>query len=678
MKVLLVTSPHLDHTAYHRWAGQPASSTPVRYAQCFAPMGLISLAAAADGDAEIKIADINKSINTGALPLSPEFYDAAAEWLLGYGPDVIGFMTEVDSYHHLIRTCQMIKARKPGVLTLLGGVHATAAHYETLRDFPAVDFVIRGEGENAFRHFIQALMSGGDLKEVGNLTYRSGGRVVSTTGLPLIEDLDQLPFPDFSRIRLEPEDVVYVEIGRGCPFKCNFCFTAPYWQRKHRIKSPARLMRELAYFKESYGRTDFNFTHDLFTTDRRWVIDFCKQLRDSGLDVTWTCSSRTDTLDEEQIYWMRQAGCRDIYFGVETGTDEMQARIDKNLNLAEAERIIRRTTEEGIGATVGFIAGLPGESKFTLRGTLTRAFYFLGLPGTTVHLFRFNPYRGSPDFEKIKSDLVFDDHFVDFPLSDQTHAENCSLMSNNFDIFSRYSRMKSYEGLSVGVIRAADEFFPMVNALRSLMLKLYSRGVEPLDLLVAWTDWVVSRNRQRCSPTTRLYQGTIADFLEFLEFYLQGSGLSDEITAEMLQWEKLKDTFRSQAPTVPSHTFPFTRPETALYTNPSVQTAHFKHTDVFLDDSETSTPGTFAFYARRDGTPAIVRLEPLSALILDIAKQGASTDKLLATVEAMGEVGPESQPARQAFMDLIGRLGSMDLLLEAEQRCLPSSGIGPS
>jgi radical SAM superfamily enzyme YgiQ (UPF0313 family) len=667
MKILLVTSPHLDHSAYHRGGDKSSQPGSIRYAQSFAPMGLISLAGAVESDAEVQIADINKAINDCLLPMSPEFYDVTADWLVSYDSDIIGFMTETDSYHHLLRISRKIKERKAGIQTLLGGVHATAVHHETLRDFPTVDFVIRGEGENAFLSFVQALKMGSDLSKVGNLTYRDGNNIMSTQGLPLIENLDHLPFPDFSRLKLAADDVIYVEIGRGCPFKCNFCFTAPYWQRRHRIKSPGRILTELAYFKTTYGRTDFNFTHDLFTTDRRWVVDFCQQLHKSKLDVTWTCSSRTDTLDEEQIYWMRRAGCRDIYFGVETGTDEMQAKIEKNLDLEKADQIIRRSAEEGIGATVGFIAGLPGESDFTLRGTLQKAFYFLGLPGTTVHLFGFNPYRGSPHFEKIKPMLMFDEHFVDFPLSEQTHAENCQLMSSHFEIFSRYSRMTTYDGLRVGTIRAADEFFPMVNALRSLMLRIASRGVDPLDLLISWTDWIEAKNRQGHNLVARLYQGEIADFIEFLSLYLEDQGVLDEVTEEMIRWEQMKNIFRSQVFPSTQQMPPSKRADAVLVTNPSVHIAHFKHTNIFLTNTESNKPGAFAFYAHCDGTPAIVRLEPLMLLVLNIANEGSTSYDLLDTVEELAGVGKGSEPARTAFLNLIDNLGRLDLLVSANQ-----------
>lgn len=664
MKISLVTSPHLDHSVFHRGADRSVSTESIDYAQRFAPMGLISLACAVESEATAAIADINKAINSRRLPMSSRFYDEAAEWLLAGSPDLVGFMTETDSYHHLLRICERIKARRPGTLTTLGGVHASAAHWETIRDFPAVDFVVRGEGEDAFRSVVDALKRDGDLGRAHNVTFRQGEHVVSTNDLPLIPDLDTLPFPDFSRIDLDPQDIIYVEIGRGCPFRCNFCFTAPYWQRKHRIKSGERVLRELRYFKERYGRTDFNFTHDLLTTDRRWVLEFCRLLDASGLRITWTCSSRTDTIDEEQIYWMKRAGCRDIYFGVEAGTPEMQARIDKNLDLEEAERNITRATEEGIGATVGFIAGLPGESDVSLRGTLNEAFKFLGLPGAIVHLFGFNPYRGSPHYDRLSSILIFDDHFVDFPLSEDVHAENCRLMAAHFEIFSRYSRLAYYEGLTIGIIRAADEFFPMVNALRSLMLRVHARGADPLDILIGWTSWIAERNRSQGRSGARLYQGSIADFLEFLESHLRQRDMLDDATREMIRWELRKDLFRSRG-----HK-PSTLPEwkgypgTTLFTNHSLVMDRFDHAGEFLGEEGSQGESGYAFYALQDGNPRVARLGPLGRLVLDLAAGGVDESELLHGLLGGGRE-PRGDAAAMGIIELLEQLKAAGMLLYA-------------
>ncbi len=624
MQVKLVTSPHLDHSVFHRGIDDLSQSRNLRFAQCFAPMGLVSLAGAGKEAADITIADINKEINSNNLTMSRAFYDIAAEWLIDSNPDIVGFMTESDSYHHLLRIIQKIKEKRPNTITLLGGVHATAVHRETLRDFPSVDLIVRGEGELAFQILLETLNNGKDLTKVGNLTYLDKTEIVVNPDLPLISELDDLPFPDFSGIHLEDQDVIYLEIGRGCPFKCNFCFTAPYWQRKHRIKSAERIIQELRYFKDEYRRTDFNFTHDLFTTDRRWVINFCKELSNSDLKVSWTCSSRTDTIDEEQIYWMKQAGCRDIYFGVETGTEEMQKLINKRLNLEQSRQIISKNTEVGISATVGFIAGLPKESDVSLRGTLTEALYYLNNSNTTVHLFGFCPYRGSPNFENIKNELVFDEHFVDFPLPAEIHSENCKLMKDSFDIFTRYSRMSVYKNLPLGVVRTADEFFPIVNAIPRLVLQIYSLIEDPLLILERWSDWISSLNVKRNINRARLYQGTVGDFLDFLEDLLIEENIADEAISEMIRWERIKNMFRTGTYQLSDKPTQNSNLNNMLFSNPSVYTAQFRHTDKFLNPGANSFSGerTFAFYKRCDGTPSVVNIEPLAKTIISVALKG--------------------------------------------------------
>lgn len=627
MNISLCTSPHLNHSVFHN-NKNPRNGPPVAPAQRFAPMGLISIASAAAGVAESVILDINEVINSDRLPMSSEFYEVAAEWLLESDPDLVGFMTEADSYHHVIRILQTLKARAPTVTTLLGGVHATAVHQETLAHFPAIDFIIRGESELAFPAFVEALADDRPFTSVGNLTYRDRGLIRSNPEMPLIQDLDMLPWPDCSRFRLSQDDAVYVEVGRGCPFKCSFCFTAPYWHRRHRIKSAERLLNELRYFRDNYSRTDFNFTHDLFTTDRRWVLEFCRKLVESDIDVTWTCSSRTDTLDEEQIHWMARAGCRNIYFGVEAGTAEMQAAILKNLDIQEARRIIGLASEAGIGITVGFIAGLPGENVDTLTGTLTEAFHYLRLPESTVHVFGFSPYSGSPNFSDIRSKLRFDPHFLDFALPKQLHLRNCEWMQQHFEIFFRYSTLPSND-LSIEIVRAAGEFFPIVNGVPRLF-KFASVISEPVALVHAWASWIAEVNRRRGRAASGLYQGTIDDFLEFLPSYLEGRGVVDPVIAEYIRWECMK---RAVPQVLEDSDGAFDQPANAsrgnVYTNPSVSMDSFQYPHVFLDAAEGAGPGTFAFYTSPQGDTRIVRLPPLGALALQVAEGGVDRKNLI-------------------------------------------------
>jgi hypothetical protein len=622
MNVLLVTSPHLDHSVYHEQRAK-------RFAQCFVPMGLVSLAGSvteALGDSvHVNVADINKAINLRFLAFTGHFYEQAAEWISTYSPDVVGFMTECDSYHHTLQITKALRDRSRRPITVLGCTHASATHKETLRDFPSVDYVIRGEGERAFPSLLATLAGNHDLAQVGNLSYRDGAHIMDTPELPLVDDLDALPFPSLKLLDVWPEDVVYVEIGRGCPFRCNFCFTAPYWKRKHRIKSAERILSELRYFSSEYGRTDFNFTHDLFTVDRRWVIDFCEKLWASHLNVTFTISSRTDTIDEEQIHWLAKAGCRDIYFGVETGTDDMQKAIQKHLDLKHARNVITLAAEAGIGTTVGFIAGLPGETPDSLAGSMTEAFYYLRSERATVHMFGFSPYRGSSNFDTIMPLLVFDDHFLDFPFPEEVLLANCSLMQSFPEIFSRYSRVAS-NSLELDIVRAAEEFFPIINALRRCMLRLAADGIDMFDTLCRWAFWIKETNLERKTLKCRSHQGSIADFLSFLEVYLNRTGQLTPLHVEMIAWEQAKDRLRRTSFSGAAAADQIR--EGWIYLNPTLAVESFRFIHTFLGEDGENGLASFAFYLRGNGDPAIVKLDERARWLLECARGGVDISLL--------------------------------------------------
>ncbi len=624
MNILLVTSPHLDHSFFHRNTNS-TTNRAINIAQKFVPMGLLSIATALHEFTSVKILDINKALNKKFIKLDHNFYNSIVDWLLSYSPDLIGFMTEADSYHHLLRIAEQLKRTSPEILFLMGGPHASAVHYDTIKDIEYVDFILRGEGEKAFVSLVKELSAKSSLSKVGNLTYRQNKNVFVNPDLPLISNLDDLPFPDFSLIELEDEDIIYLEIGRGCPFRCNFCFTAPYWQRKHRIKSSARIIQELKYLKENYSRTDFNFTHDLFTTDRKWVLSFCKALVENKLNITWTCSSRTDTLDEEQIHWLAAAGCRNIYFGIESGSRDMQKKICKNLDLEEAFTIVKSTVNSGIGVTVGFIAGLPGESEYSLRQTLEESFKYLALKDSTVHLFGYHPYVGSNNFSNIEKHLVFNPNFVDFPLPSEVHQENCKFMSSHFKLFTRYSCPNNYNSLNLGLLKAADEFFPLVNALRELLLFLHSRfEIDLFRILNDWSIWIFNKNKQQGENEERLYQGNIEEFLQFLRNFIESELITAPIISEYISWELLKHILRTNSEIIEEigiQLIPKNKNQDEIYVkNPTVKVDTFRFAYIFLGKNGY-TKKRYAFYNKIDGRPQIIQFNILFETILNLSKK---------------------------------------------------------
>lgn len=640
MKVTLCTSPHLNRSPLFDGRDAYTDVANLPLAQTFVPMGLLSLAGAIAGPGmRVRIFDLNKTINSGAVPLNGDLYSVAAEMILSDAPDVVGFMTECDSFHHLVRICSSIKARAPRTAIVLGCVHASYNATQILQRYPFIDYIVREEGEVAFPQLLEAIRGERRLAAVGNLTYREDGEIRTQASLPLIPDLDTLPFPDMSLVTLDPTDAVWIEIGRGCPFKCNFCVTAPYWSRRHRIKSPQRILSELRFFRDAFARRDFNFTHDLFTTDRRWVLKFSAALAEADLGVTWTCSSRTDTLDEEQLAAMAKAGCRDIYFGVETGTVEMQSAIDKGLGLSESRQIIDLCHRHGVSTTVGFIAGLPGETQETLAGTLREAASYLRMDRTVVHLFGYCPYRGSSNFVNIESSLVPEIQFVDFPLDKATDAENRALIQSHRDVFARYSRLAGHREAGFDtILEVAEEYFPILNSVPHVTRYLAEAGIEPYDQLCAWARWLSSQRNSASERNYDAHLGSIGDFLDFAAELRASRGLGGEAFDDLLKWERMKQLFRSEAPgTQLPIDVAADGQGSRMRLNPTVRVEQFRHAPEIDTPAADGAPVSVAFLRRRDGGAGIVRVGLLATAIMQVAGETGHPSRLTA---ALGDLVP--------------------------------------
>src|SRR5437660_4516521 len=162
-------------------------------------------------------------------------------------------------------------------------------------------------------------------------------------------------------------DTAALELGRGCPFACTFCSTNDFFRRNFRLHSPERMLRDMRAIATQYGIRSFVLVHDMFTVDRRKVAAFCDAMIASGEGFTWSCSARTDCVDEELLELMARAGCKGIFYGVEVGSDKMQMVIDKHLATQRAHETIDASERLGIASTVSLISGFPEETWDDVR-----------------------------------------------------------------------------------------------------------------------------------------------------------------------------------------------------------------------------------------------------------------------------------------------------------------------
>lgn len=269
------------------------------------------------------------------------------------------------------------EAKREGATTVAVGTHVSAVPANTLDLVPELDCVIRHEPEFTFREVLDRVGTGQPLEGCPGLAYRdAGGRAVVAPDRPLVKSLDQLPIPrqhllplDRYRMPFLGSRYVWVLTNRGCPYSCTYCFEGVVWGKSVRYRSAQSIFRELEYLA-GHNVHNVLFLADLFTYNRKGVLELCDLIIQSGLKVRWTCNSRVDTLDEEMLVRMKQAGCWLIAFGIESGSQAVLDNVKKDARVEQARATINLCNKHGVKTWGYFILGLPGENKRTARETI--------------------------------------------------------------------------------------------------------------------------------------------------------------------------------------------------------------------------------------------------------------------------------------------------------------------
>ena len=280
---------------------QVRESEALRLISEHAPLGILSLAAVLSlQGAAPHILDLNRLYYDFVKPGShrregEDFVSHAVRSLEPMKFDVFGFGTICSTYPMTLRLAEGVRRTHPEAAIVLGGPQASVVDAPTLRTFPFVDFILRGEAEETLPLLLDALSGGGGMSHIGGLTYRSGGEVVRNRNAPVINDLDALPMPAYDLYpHIKGCSYAPLEAGRGCPFACSFCSTNDFFRRRFRMKSPEVLVGQMRLMKERYGIQSFDLVHDMFTVDRQKVAAFCRAVEASGERLYWSCSARTD------------------------------------------------------------------------------------------------------------------------------------------------------------------------------------------------------------------------------------------------------------------------------------------------------------------------------------------------------------------------------------------------
>ncbi len=400
-------------------------------------LGLLALAAVAESAGHtVQIIDPKRLIKSGKLAYDPTLYESAALQVLAQGPEAVGFTTLGCSFLFALNVAALLKAIEPELPILLGGPHATMLHRQILERFPQFDVIVRYEADEIFPGVLDNLETR-NFNGIPGLSWRgSQSHLHFNAGAPKVQDLDGLPITNYDHYPVAELDLdlLRIEAGRGCPFLCTFCSTASFFQRSFRLKSAARLVTELDRLHERYGFSDFKLDHDLFTVNKRKILEFCEAVKDRK--YRWRASARVDCVDDELLHKMAEAGCVGLYFGIETGSARMQQISKKRLSLELVEPTLAVCERLGIDTTASFITGYHEETEADLADTLDllgRCFSASCL--TQLHMLA--PEPGTPMFDQLGDQLAYDGYagpynaFVVGPSDEQ-------FVLDHPDIFSTY------------------------------------------------------------------------------------------------------------------------------------------------------------------------------------------------------------------------------------------------
>ncbi len=200
---------------------------------------------------------------------------------------VIGLSCMANLLPFSILALKALRQRFPDRKLVLGGVGAKAVEEQVLTRFPWIDVICRGEGELTGLELLRTLGNGGDLLDVEGISFHKNGEVFHTRNRERITDLDGIAFPAFEKVDLERYAGYGMMTSRGCPYLCTFCSVAPVWDLKSYSRSPKNIVEEMKLLNRAAGVDLFLFQDDFFVSGKEHVMDFCRQLRKSKLDVEW-------------------------------------------------------------------------------------------------------------------------------------------------------------------------------------------------------------------------------------------------------------------------------------------------------------------------------------------------------------------------------------------------------
>lgn len=366
MDILFISPPLSVDERYGKSVGNAGGHLP--------PLGLAALAAYAR--------EKGRTVNI----IDSLIYDYTIEQVMEIvrkdKPKVVCLTAITAVFNRSTDCAKLIQQEFPDTLIVLGGHHATISPIKILEENNCFDLLVFGEGEHTLMDILEKFEKYHSKKEflkdkkmllsIDGTAWKIDKEIIKNKAREDIPDLDLLPFAARDLLPIEkyiplPNQYkrlpsVHMLAIRGCVFSCDFCSNPAIFGNKFRARTPKKVVEEIKHLVNTYGAKEISFWDDLFTINKKWTEDVCDEILKEGIDITWTCYARADCVNERILQKMAKAGCWNIFYGLETGNQQLLDNINKRMKVQQMRDAVKWTKAVGIEIRASFIIGLPGET----------------------------------------------------------------------------------------------------------------------------------------------------------------------------------------------------------------------------------------------------------------------------------------------------------------------------
>jgi anaerobic magnesium-protoporphyrin IX monomethyl ester cyclase len=323
-------------------------------------------------------------------------------------PEFIICICGIEYFEEDMVLINQLKVKFPDIKVILFGHYATEFH-EVIIEKASADFIIHGEPDLIFSDLINHFNGNIDIESISGISFKSDKKNIHQKGTKRIPNPNDLPMPAYDLLDYKhysepffPKPYGIILSARGCPYQCNYCVTT--FGTKLTTLTPENILLQIEKQKELFGIKSFRFIDDTFTISPSRVINLCKLLIEKQLKLTWSCFSRSDTLDREMLQYMKQAGCTRIYIGMESGSEKILNFYNKKINLDNARKDLLYCKELGFELVGLFMVGAPSE---TIEDVDKSIAFAKSAGFDFVNIFQLIAYPGTQLFSILKNDIDF-------------------------------------------------------------------------------------------------------------------------------------------------------------------------------------------------------------------------------------------------------------------------------